>query len=36
MEMMTRAVENMTNAIGEMKRPKTVVRGPDGKVIGLQ
>jgi hypothetical protein len=30
------ALQNLTAAIDEMRRPKTLVRGPDGRVLGIQ
>jgi hypothetical protein len=29
-------LQNLTAAIEEMRRPKQIVRGPDGRVLGIQ
>jgi hypothetical protein len=33
---LTKALEGFTAAIAQMQRPKTIVRGPDGRVSGIQ
>jgi hypothetical protein len=30
------ALEGFTEAITELRRPKTIVRGPDGRALGIQ
>ena len=30
------ALEGFTSAVGEMRRPKVIVRGPDGRAVGIQ
>jgi hypothetical protein len=29
-------LQNLTAAVEEMRRPKTIVRGPDGRALGIQ
>ena len=35
-KMLADAISGMTEAIGSMSKPKTVIRGPDGRVQGIQ